>query len=284
MNRTIRASARATLLASAFTFAAALPASAAYLMPDYSTVPTGWSTDRYAPNSFSNVGSYQGDNNVLGIGISNADGYANRPAAYQSTFYNTQGMGYTITGSSGDTLQADLYVPNSWNDPTLGARRTGMWGVMTNGSPTITGYPIIGFTNNDLTGDGFVGFRVWNDTLGQWVNLTGSPDAVKYNAWNKLAINFTGTDYQYFVNGNFAFDIGAAPGTSNFSEVIMQAYNFDDPTLTGSPVANDYTAYWANDPAAGSAVPEPASLSLLSVGLLGVLAVRRRRIGTAATA
>jgi hypothetical protein len=276
MNRTLRASALASSLAVAFTLAMALPASAAYLMPDYSTLPTGWYVDRYAPNSFTNVGTYQGDNNVLGIGISNADGYASRPPAYQSTFYDTQGMGYTISGGANDTLQADLYVPNSWKDPTLGARRTDMWGVMTNGTATVTGYPIIGFTNNDLTGDGFVGFRVWNDSLGQWVNLTGTPDAVKYNAWNQLTMTFNGTDYRYFVNGNFAFDIAAEPGTTNFSEVIMQAYNFDDPTLGGSPIANDYTAYWANDPAPGSAVPEPASLSLFSVGLLGALAVRRR--------
>ena len=64
----------------------------------------------------------------------------------------------------------------------------------------ITDYPIIGFTNNDGTGDGFVGFRVWDDNLdanhGAWVNLPNVP--VDYNGWNTLSIDFTGAAFVYF--------------------------------------------------------------------------------------
>ena len=83
-------------------------AQAAPIMPDFSTVPAGWTTDRYAPNSFANVGTYQGRNDVLGIGISSADSLPNRPAGFQSSFYNTQGKAHAAAGGAGSVLSADL--------------------------------------------------------------------------------------------------------------------------------------------------------------------------------
>ena len=257
-------------------------ANAANLMPDLGAVPTGWSTDRYAPNTFTDVGTYQSEPNVLGIGISSSQGYSNRPAAYQSGFYSTQGDGHAITGGAGDSLAAMLYVPTSWQDPTQGARRTDMWGVMTDALSNVTDYPIIGFTNYgtgtaDLNSNGvtdrYIGFRVWSDAAnngtGGWIDLSST--SVNYGGWNSLAIDFNGTSYQFLVNGVDATSYAAASGTTAFSRVLMQAFNFyGDPNSPGA-MANNYTAYWAN-------VPEPNSLIVLSVGLLGLgFVVRRRR-------
>ena len=262
-------------------------AKAANLMPDFGAVPTGWSTDRYAPNTFTDVGTYQGQSNVLGIGISSNEGYANRSSGYQYGFYSTQGDGHAIVGGAGNSLAAALYVPTSWRNPTQGARRTDMWAVMTDGTANVTDYPIIGFTNYgtgqaDLNSNGvtdhFVGFRVWSDQAnggnGGWIDLSAT--SVKYGGWNSLAIDFTGSEYQFFVNGVDALDYAAASGTTAFSSVLMQAFNFyGDPNSPGA-IANDYTAHWAN-------VPEPNSLVVLSAGLLGLGVVVRRRRARPAT-
>ena len=53
------------------------------IMPSFSNVPAGWSVDRYAPASFTNVGAFQGRTDVLGIQISSAGDLANRPGGYQ---------------------------------------------------------------------------------------------------------------------------------------------------------------------------------------------------------
>ena len=85
-------------LALALLAATSFSALSAPIMPDFADVPTGWTTDRYDPASFSNVGTYQGRADVLGIGITGAGNLANRPSNYQSTFYNTQGQQHAITG------------------------------------------------------------------------------------------------------------------------------------------------------------------------------------------
>src|SRR3546814_3553208 len=109
--------------------------------------------------------------NVLGIGISMDDSLANRPTGFQTTFRNTQGMKHAVNGGAGDMLIADLYIPTSWSDASQGARRTDMWGVMVDGTSAITGYPIMGFSNNTLA-DGYVGFRDWTSAGGgSWTNL-----------------------------------------------------------------------------------------------------------------
>lgn len=233
------------------------------VMPRFATVPTGWVVDRYAPASFSDVGTYEGRADVLGIGISSAGAFNNRPAAYQSTFYDTQGEQYALTGAgAGSSISADLYIPDSWDSSANGDVRTDMWGVMGDGTK-VTGYPIIGFTNYG----GAPRYRVWDDTNGVWIDL---PAPVTYDAWTAFTILFTGSAYVYYIDGAPVFTDNDVDGSTQFNAIIMQAYNFGgDPSISGTdPV--DYTAYWSN------AVPEPSSVLMLGTVLLALAGGLRR--------
>jgi hypothetical protein len=257
----IRRIVQATTVVASFACAAA---QAAVITPDFSTAPTGWSTDRYAPTSFANVGSFAGRNDVLGIGITSAGNLANRPSAYQSTFYNTQGKAHTISGGAGSVLAADLYVPDVWKNASNGNVRTDMWGVMTNASNAVTDYTIIGFTNYG----GNARLRVWDADVTAndgWVDVMS---LASFNDWMSLSIDFTGSTYEYRVNGNLVYTDGTINGTAQFSSVLMQAYNFADSSIPGANAA-DYTAHWSN-------VPEPTDMALMGIGMLGFAVARRK--------
>lgn len=237
------------------------------ITPDFGTVPTGWVTDRYQPHSFSNVGPYQGRTDVLGIEINSAQGMGSRASGQNSQFYNTQGMQKPISGGAGKMISADLYVPEVWGDGTKGSIRTDIWGVMSNGS-TVTAYPILGFSNYG----GAARFRAWDGDSG-WVDL---PSAVSYDDWNTLSIEFTGTSFAFSVNGTTHYVDATIAGSTGFSAIIMQAYNFfGDASLTGAVPVN-YTAYWDNT----VVVPEPSTYvagALLALPFLAGAARRFRR-------
>lgn len=248
---------------------AMLPAQAALVMPTFADVPTGWVTDRYDPDVFANVGTYQGRDNVLGIGISRDDGLSTRPAAYQSTFYNTQGRQHAVAGGAGSVLSAALWISEEWANPQNGHARTDMWGVMGGGSAL--DYTIVGFTNYGGAGR----LRIWDDeTANGWVDLGM---LVNYGTWVDLAIEFTGSSYKYLVDDVVVYTDNTINGSTGFSAVLMQAYNFcGDTSIQGANCSN-YMAHWSNTQA--SAVPTPASLPLamLALGALGVVTLRSRR-------
>lgn len=244
-------------------------AQAAPVMPSFDGAPTGWSTDRYAPASFSDVGTYQGRGDVLGIGISSADSRTNRPSAFQTQFYNTQGMKQAIAGAgAGSVLAADLYVPEAWRNGAAGNVRTDMWGVMSDAVNDVQAYTIIGFTNYG----GAARLRVYDDAVGPdgWVDIM---TVSNFNSWMSLSIDFTGSSFVYSIDGTAIYTDTTINNATHFSSVIMQAYNFDETQMAGAKEA-DYTAHWSNTPAA--AVPEPTEMALLGIGLLGLAATRRR--------
>lgn len=250
--------------------AAALPAQAALIMPSFDNAPTGWVTDRYQPHGFADVGTAYGRDPVLAIDIDRAEGATARPPAFGSQFYNTQGMQRAISGGPGDSIAAALYIPASWSDAANGHRRTDMWSVMTDSAvaPTLD-YAISGFTNYG----GAARFRIWDDEtpLG-WVDLA---TAILYDAWNEFEISFTGSAYEYSINGVLVYTDNTIGGSNAFWAEIMQAYNFWDPTIVGANATN-YTAYWTKSQAA---VPTPASFPLVALALfaLGAATLRGQR-------
>ena len=242
-------------------------AQATAIMPDFASVPTDWVTDRYAPHSFSNVGTFQGRSDVLGIEIHSDEASANR-GAQSSAYYNTQGSGHAVLGGSGSILSADLYISSSWETAANGHVRTDMWGVMDDGinpGDPGTDYAIIGFTNYG----GDARLRLWDGDTTGWQDLTV---AIAFDAWTSLAINLTDTSYEYLVNGVLVYSDTTIHGTTGFESVLMQAYNFGDPAIEDAIVEN-YTAHWSNT----AAVPEPGILLLFSTGLAGLVGTRLRR-------
>jgi hypothetical protein len=228
-------------------------------MPDFSDGVTGWTTDRYDPHSFTILPFYLGRNDVLDIEITSAEGLANRVGGYQSAFYNTQGRGHAVTGGAWSMLEADLYIPQIWSDPANGDVRTDLWGVMTDGTG-VSGYPIIGFTNYGGGGR----YRVWEDDSG-WID---SAIPVHYDGWTRFGILFTGTSYQFFVDWQPVYTDTTISGSTGFTAVLVQAYNFSDPNLGANPV--DYHAYWSD-------APEPGTWGLAGASLLVLFGKLRRR-------
>jgi hypothetical protein len=240
------------------------------VMPDFASLPTGWTTDRYEPHGFSNVGTYQGRSDVLGIEINRAEGATARPPGFGSQFYDTQGRQHALAGAGvGSILGASLHIDSSWLDAANGNVRTDAWGVLANAGNAITDYTVVGFTNYG----GAPRLRVFDADVGGdgWVDL---PTALAPDAWVDLAMELTPTSIVYSVDGSVVYT-DSTIGGDHFSAVIMQAYNFFDPANFPDAVAENYTAHWSNIGA--EAVPEPATALLIGGALLAAGAARRRR-------
>jgi uncharacterized protein (TIGR03437 family) len=207
-------------------------------MPSFTTVPNGWTTNRYDPASFSIPTTPQfGRTAELQIQIDQAQGETNRPPALQSQYYGYQGRSHSLAGAgAGDTISADIYIPSALGNIAAGNAASYMWGIGS-GANGDADYLILGFTNSVGHGE----FTLWDDTLQGWIDLAAT---VNYDNWNSLSIRFTGTTFDYYVNGVKVYSVANSFGTLYLGATILNAVNFFDPTTTFT--GRNYTIYWSD--------------------------------------
>lgn len=210
-----------------------------------SQAPGVWYTDRYLPSAFETV-PFDGGN-ALRLAIDPiADGSAARASTGQAgTFYNTQGRKLDLPAST-TAVTAKLHVPADWLSPTA-RRRSDVWTTGVDGSNVVVSYPIIGFANVD--GTPVIRYYDFNGS-GGWVNTSVTPVA---DTWYQFEMEISGENVVYKVNG---IVVGTVPANASksLSNVIIQAYNFNDPALPDEQESTEpYSAYWDN---VGFAFPE----------------------------
>ncbi len=227
---------------------------------DQTAVPNAWFWDRYRPDHFDSE-VFLGDNR-LHIGISSNDGFGpnatggGRPPAYASTFYNTQGRQYLLGNGYYTSIKGKLYVGSDWS---TNRRRSDIWGVAVNGANSVVGYPIIGIANIDAS---TIVCRVFTQDTDQnpntpldggWVDVSASvPGGLTTNRWYSLEVRLKPGVYEFLVDGKlvfsdqFTYSVLQTNQAVAFGAMIMQAYNFNDPTLApiNQSFQDSYDVYW----------------------------------------
>ena len=213
-----------------------------------SSTAGAWYPDRFPPNGFVGGQTAFGRPGVIVETISSADANGNRPAGFNTGFYDYQGRIYNLPGGT-TYVTMDLYVPatyaslNQQDPPPANPANFGsvasLWGTAVDATNTPVGNPIIGFnnlgTNNGNTGS--AGFQVFDSTNG-WTNV---PGFTGYDQWYQLSYALSGGHFAYYVNGVLVYtDTTPALATAvSISNEILQGYN------GGTATAVTYTIDWS---------------------------------------
>ncbi len=229
-----------------------------------SQAPNTWYTDRYTPAGFMAAGG------MLMETISPADGAAFRPPSYTDLFYNTQGRKFDLNdGVSGQNtsglravgLSVDLYISSNW--AAMNQRIGGIWGTAYDNANNLISYPILEFTtdgnNPRLHG--------WDDS--GWIDYA-LPGGFNYNIMHTIGFELDAAldKWNYMLDGNLLGSVDAF-GSSYLDNTILQAYN-NYSNLQQMP---GHTLFWDN--LTVTSVPEPSSLALLGISMVGLIASRR---------
>lgn len=259
-----------------------------------SQTPGCWFVDRYAPAAFESV-FFDGDNRLL-HSISEDDSAANRPPSFAGGFYDTQGRKYDVNIPADNAWSIDLYIASDW---ATNARRADIWATTVNSQNSISGFPILGFINND-PGDPFntapvnpmPRFRFFTQDTDQdpsngltpdWIEL-GLPPGFSYDRWWTLEVELTAAGYEYRVIDDMGAVVISGVDAITFGSVrardlIVQAFNFGasydvywDNVVLGpeGPVATDncsevvVTFERSDDPALGLGDPFPVGTTTIT--------------------
>lgn len=180
--------------------------------PPFAYGGLNWTVDRYNADTYTFPVAFSGRSDVMRIDLG-PNGYAdNRPPAFTSQFYSTQGIKGTTGLPGGEAFASvDLYVPAAWNFNATSTQdgthqnnfygnftTVGLWGQIDGTAPAGTnGFPILRFRNaGEVAGNYIYG---WDDNLGQ--NIPSAGAVVNYNGWNNFRIEYRGDRYNYFLNG-----------------------------------------------------------------------------------
>lgn len=219
-------------------------------------------TDRYAPTS---VGSVGGE---LALTVSGGP----RAAGFGSAFYATQGIKCAAPAGI-IKASVDIFADSAWL-ALAGSRRGGFWAAGEDSDDEISAYPImevystggqLRLQNWNLTG-AFVGGAVL--TVDTWHRLT-------------MEIDVVNDDINYYL-GNALVGSYDANGTTSFRDVMFQNINpcsTSDLACTQTVRFDDLVLETADR---GNNVPEPSTLALASLSLMGLGFIGRRRQRTAA--
>lgn len=240
-------------------------------------IAPGWSTDRYAPNSVDTVGG------TLNLTISNADSAANRPGAYSSAFYNTQGIGHAADVTGLWTLSGSLLVSSDVVSGTAGGRRADLWGRSANiaSAESSADYYIMGYRSFDPA-DPFnasaasisSAWRVWDSDIG-WVDIS----APVTTGWHDLDVTFTGSVVEYRLDNTLVYsDVTLTPDAAHFTSLIAQAYNFGNaPAGDGDfPAPGSYVASFDNISVTTSVPDGGHTLLMFGGGVAAIFVIRRK--------
>jgi parallel beta-helix repeat protein len=73
------------------------------------------------------------------------------------------------------------------------------------------------------------------------------PPGFTYGAWYTLKVELTAAAFRYYINGSLVYTDTAIAGSTKLLNLIVQAYNFGDPTLPPEQYAlESYDVYWDN--------------------------------------
>jgi hypothetical protein len=199
-------------------------------------------TDRYPPFLFESS-FFDGDFRLLHQ-INVADSAANRPPAFSSGFYDTQGRKFDINSGVGSSVSIDLFIGSDWG---TNPRRADLWLTTFDSLNDISGFPILGFANTDGVPAGDT-FRVFVQDTDQnpsngftpgWVNL-GLPGGFAYGKWYTLRVTLTGASYFFeVIDGGttvLSYTDAITFGSVLIGNTIIQAFNF----------GSTYDVYWDN--------------------------------------
>jgi outer membrane autotransporter protein len=230
-----------------------------------------WFVDRSAPEIFETLTDYEGVNNVLHIGVSDAV-----PTNNYDSFYQYQGRGtWTDLPVGSALISGDLYIPAEWQNPTgYNIQNVAIWGVVGEATSNPQSYPIVGFYNGDDTGmaAGTGVIRVWD--ADHWETVDGSELLINYDSWNNLRLNYVSGDVpgagsmQVLLNDEVIYTITGGdfagypptyppidPATASLYEIILNSRTNDFRSLMGPNPGTPYDVYWSNIRAA-MLVPE----------------------------